>query len=39
VRFAPTHDARGLISDLYALPEVRKVSATGLHGFSADEEG
>jgi len=39
VRFSPGHDGRRLISELYALPEVRKVSATGLHGFTTDEEG
>jgi putative Mg2+ transporter-C (MgtC) family protein len=37
VRLSPTHDARGLLPDLYALPEVRRASATGLHGFTPDD--
>jgi putative Mg2+ transporter-C (MgtC) family protein len=37
VRLPPGGDARGLLDEIYALPEVRRASATGLHGFPADE--
>jgi len=37
VRLPPGRDARGLLAEIHALPEVRRVSATGLHGFPTDE--